>query len=124
MCHRKDLQQFEEQKQAVLRAAREGTVVVSAFISPRERDIMKQLMVEQLPFMQLMDNGFSDRYHPWGKAFYSVAENRHVQLSCWTYQYQASDDDKLISREMCLTMNELVRVISGVNDWWWKKVGN
>lgn len=120
ICHRNDLPLFEDQKQAVLNAARAGAVVVSAFISPRERDIMKQLMTERLPFVQVMDNGFGDRYHPWGKAFYSVAENRHVQLSCWTYQYQATDDDKQISREMCMVMNELVRIISGVDDWWWK----
>ena len=120
ICHRNDLPLFEAQKQSVLKAAREGAVVVSAFISPRERDIMKQLMVERLPLVQLMDNGFSDRYHPWGKAFYSVAENRHVQLSCWTHQYQATDEGKQISREMCVVMNELVRIISGVDDWWWK----
>ncbi|MCF0203405.1 MAG: hypothetical protein HUK08_08590 [Bacteroidaceae bacterium] len=70
ICHRKDSQQFEEQKKSVLKAAREGAVVVSAFISPRERDIMKQLMVEQLSFVQLMDNGFSARWPPYGKAFY------------------------------------------------------
>ena len=48
----------------------------------------------QLPLVQVMDNGLSDRCRPAGKAFYSVAENRHVQLSCWTYRYEASDADK------------------------------
>ncbi|MCF0211923.1 MAG: hypothetical protein HUK17_03395, partial [Bacteroidales bacterium] len=103
---------------------REGAVVVSAFISPRERDIMSQLMVEQLPFVQVMDNGFSDRYRPVGRDFYSVAESRCMQLSCWNYQYEASDEDHPISREMCLVMNELVRVISGVDDYWWKREGD
>lgn len=122
ICHRKDAARFEQQKSAVLDAAREGAVVVSAFISPKEREIMKQLMIEQLPFIEIMDNGFSDRYKPIGKAFYSTAENRHVQLSCWTYLYQApSNDNHNISREMCLVMNELVRLISGVEDNWWKK---
>ena len=120
ICHRDDLPQFEQQKQAVLQAAREGAVVVSAFISPRERDIMKQLMAEQLPFVQVMDNGMSDRYRPTGKAFYSVAENRHVQLSCWSYRYEASDATRPLSREMCLVMNELARLISGVEDRWWQ----
>ena len=124
ICHRDDAQQFEEQKQEVLVASREGAVVVSAFISPRERDIMSQLMVEQLPFVQVMDNGFSDRYRPVGRDFYSVAESRCMQLSCWNYQYEASDEDHPISREMCLVMNELVRVISGVDDYWWKREGD
>lgn len=119
ICHRKDAAHFELQKSAVLDAARTGAVVVSAFISPKEREIMKQLMLEQLPFIEIMDNGFSDRYKPVGKAFYSTAENRHVQLSCWAYLYQTSSENQNISREMCLVMNELVRLISGVEDDWW-----
>ena len=129
ICHRADAALFEQQKEAVMKAAREGAVVVSAFISPKERDIMKQLMLEQLPFIELMDNGFSNRYKPGGKAFYSTAENRHVQMTCWTYVYRNDNlnanlnlNEKLptISREMCLVMNELVRIISGVKDDWWK----
>ena len=141
ICHRADAALFEKQKAAVMKAAREGAVVVSAFVSPKERDIMKQLMMEQLPFIELMDNGFSDRYRPGGKAFYSVAENRHVQMTCWTYVYRndalrydddtpaatmtmrkenRNDNHSSISREMCLVMNELARIISGVKDDWWK----
>ncbi len=135
ICHRADVALFEQQKEAVMQAAREGAVVVSAFVSPKERDIMKQLMQEQLPFVELMDNGFSNRYKPGGKAFYSTAENRHVQMTCWTYVYRnpstgsgqahANNEDgnasqSSISREMCLVMNELARIISGVKDDWWK----
>ncbi len=141
ICHRADAVLFEQQKEAVMKAAREGAVVVSAFISPKERDIMKQLMLEQLPFIELMDNGFSNRYKPGGKAFYSTAENRHVQMTCWTYVYRndnpndnananlnlnlnpnpnPNEKQSTISREMCLVMNELVRIISGVKDDWWK----
>ena len=126
ICHRADAALFEKQKAAVMKAAREGAVVVSAFVSPKERDIMKQLMLEQLPFIELMDNGFSDRYKPGGKAFYSVAENRHVQMTCWEYQYlpeQRNENGEqlpTISREMCLVMNELARIVSGVKDDWWE----
>ncbi len=133
ICHRADAGLFEQQKAAVLQAAREGAVVVSAFVSPKERDIMKQLMLEQLPFIELMDNGLSDRYKPVGKAFYSTAENRHVQMTCWTYVYgnlnlnanlnvnlNLNANQPSISREMCLVMNELARIISGVGDDWWK----
>ena len=119
ICHRADAGMFEQQKAAVMQAAREGAVVVSGFVSPKEREIMKQLMLEQLPFIELMDNGFSERYKPGGKAFYSTAENRHVQITCWKYKYQ-NDNQSTISREMCLVMNELARIISGVNDDWWK----
>lgn len=118
ICHRADRMLFDRQKQAVLEAARAGCVIVSAFISPAERDIRDQLLMEQLPVIDIMDNGFSDRYKPTGTAFYACGENRLVQLSCWTYQYLK---DSAISREACLVMNELARVICKQPDDWWKK---
>ena len=120
ICHRSDAALFGQQAEAVLKAAREGAVVVSAFISKNELKIKQQLMLEQLPFIELLDNGFGDRYKPMGKAFYSTAENRHVQLTCWTYEY-SNGTPTAISREMCLVMNELARLISGVKDDWWKR---
>lgn len=117
VCHRNDAWLFDVQKQAVLEKAREGWVIVSAFISPKERDVKEQLMREQLPFIEIMDNGFSDRYKPYGKAFYACAENRLVQISCWNYEYQRESH---ISREMCLVMNQLAIVICRKEDDWWK----
>ena len=118
ICHRADAHRFEEQKAAVLSAARDNWVIVSAFISQKERDIKQQLMVEQLPFIEIMDNGFSDKYKGTGKAFYALAENRLCQISPWVYEYQK--DGTMVSREMCLVMNELARMISGREDDWWK----
>jgi len=128
VCHSADVGRFEEQKEAVLDAARKEWIIVSAFISQKERDIKQQLMVEGLPFIEITDNGYSDRYKGYGKAFYALAEDRLCQISPWTYLYQkdtpAKDGEKkvaTISREMCLVMNELARVISGREDGWWKK---
>ena len=124
ICHRADAALFEQQKTAVMQAARKGAVVVGCFVSPKEREIMKLLMLEQLPFIELMDNGFGERYKPGGKAFYSTAENRHVQVTCWKASPpalpQREGATNTICREMCLVMNELVRIISGVEDDWWK----
>ncbi len=117
ICHRADSHLFLTQKAAVLQAAREGAVVVSAFISPKERDIMKQLMQEQLPFIEVLDNGIAEKYKGVGKAFYAFAEKRLCQITPWNYQYQK---EVKVSREMCMVMNELVRVISGAQDDWWK----
>ena len=123
ICHRKDAAQFEQQKEAVMNAARNGWIIVSAFISPKEKEIKTQLMVELLPFIEIMDNGFADRYKPTGKAFYACAENRLLQISCWRYEYRKN---ATVSREMCLVMNELARVITQRNDDWWKAlpIGN
>jgi len=127
VCHSADAGRFEEQKEAVMDAARKEWTIVSAFISQKERDIKQQLMVEGLPFIDITDNGYSDRYKGTGKAFYALAEDRLCQISPWTYLYQkdtpTKDGEKkaaTISREMCLVMNELARVISEQEDDWWK----
>ena len=118
ICHSADSYRFEQQKQAVLRAAKEGAVIVSAFISPRERDIKLQLMKELLPFIEVMDNGISEKYKGVGKVFYALAENRLCQITPWHYLYAR---DFTVTREFCLVMNELVRLISGVKDDWWSE---
>ncbi|MBQ0088900.1 MAG: hypothetical protein KBT27_06180 [Prevotellaceae bacterium] len=118
ICHRRDVELFEMQKNTILQAAREKAIVVSAFISPKENEIKKQLIMEQLPFIQIMDNGFSERYKPVGKSFYATAEGNLLQLSPWTYLFNR---DSTISREMCLVMNELVRLITNKDDDWWKQ---
>lgn len=117
VCHRSDAPFFERQRDAVLRAAREGAVIVSAFVSPKERKIGRLLLMEQLPVIEVCDNGFGDRYKPSGKSFYACAENRLVQISPWNYEYCP---DLAVNREVCLVMNELARVIAGVGDGWWK----
>lgn len=119
ICHRADAKRFEEQKSIVLQAARNGWTVVSAFISPKEREIRKILLSELLPFIEIMDNGFSDRYKPTGTTFYACGERRMVQISCWNYKYER---ESVICREMCLVMNELSRVISKLPDDWWKQM--
>ncbi len=118
VCHRSDAPFFERQRDAVLRAAREGAVIVSAFVSPKEREIGRLLLMEQLPVIEVCDNGFGDRYKPSGKSFYACAENRLVQISPWNYEYCP---DLAVNREVCLVMNELTRVIAGVGDGWWKE---
>lgn len=117
VCHRSDAPFFERQRDAVLRAAREGAVIVSAFVSPKEREIGRLLLMEQLPVIEVCDNGFGERYKPSGKSFYACAENRLVQISPWNYEYCP---DLAVNREVCLVMNELARVIAGVGDGWWK----
>lgn len=143
ICHRADAHLFEQQKEAVLKVAREqGGVIVTACVSPKERDIVKQLLQELLPVIEVMDNGFADRYKPTGKAFYAVAEARRLEVSPWEYEYRRRELQPVkdargnpvldvsgkpemeevpdITREMCMVMNELVRTIAKKDDDWWK----
>ena len=118
ICHRADERLFDKQKKAVINAARKGAVIVSAFISPKEREIKELLMTELLPFVEIMDNGFAERYKPVGKSFYALAENRLTQITCWNYQYQK---EVIVSREMCMVMNEVVRIIARKDEGWWSR---
>lgn len=117
VCHRADANRFEQQKEAVMAAATAGAVIVSAFISEKEREIKAELLRKLLPVIEIVDNGFSERYKPRGLDFYACGENRLVQISPWQYRYQK---DAKISREMCLVMNALACTICGRADDWWK----
>lgn len=122
VCHRADSHLFEQQKAAVLKVAREqGGVIVTACVSPKERAIVKLLQQEFLPVIEVMDNGFSDRYKPTGKAFYAVAERRRLEVSPWEYEFHHRELQQDITREMCMVMNELVRMIANKEDDWWKQ---
>lgn len=118
VCHRADEEMRERQIAAVLREVRAGAVIVSAFISKREREIRDLLLQEGHPVIEILDNGMSSAYKPWGKAFYYCAEGNLLQITPWAYLYQK---DATITRPMCMVMNELARLIAGCEDDWWKK---
>lgn len=118
ICHRADESFFAQQAETVLDAARHGCVVVSAFISSKEREVKRMLMQESLPIIEIMNNGFSTHYHPYGDAYDACVAGRLVQMSPWTFCPQS---EYRLTREICLVMNELVRVISKAPDNWWKR---
>ena len=118
ICHRADEPFFAQQAETVLDAARHGCVVVSAFISKKEREIKGMLIKESLPIIEVMDNGFAPQYHPYGDAYDACMAGKMVQISPWTFCPQS---ECKLTREICLVMNELVRVISKAPDNWWKR---
>ena len=58
-------------------------------------------------------------YKPAGPSFYACAQERLLQITPWKYHYEK--DPLLISRPMCMVMNELSRLISGQEDDWWRE---
>ena len=87
--------------------ARQGTVMVSPFISPKEREVLNVLLREGHPFIYLADNGFRDYYKPQDMLFDAVAAKRVLILSPW--EYDASK--KHISRLECVTLNTMAEDI-------------
>ena len=88
-------------------AARQGTVMVSPFISPKEKDVMAVLLKEGLPFIYIADNGFRDYYKPQDSLFDAVAKKQVLILSPWEYD----PHKKGVSRAECIEMNKMAEEI-------------
>jgi hypothetical protein len=88
-------------------AARQGTVMVSPFISPKEKEVMEVLLKEGLPFIYIADNGFRDYYKPQDSLFDAVANKKALILSPWSYD----PHKKNVSRAECVEMNKMAEEI-------------
>ena len=91
-------------------AARQGTVMVSPFISPQEKQVKEVLLAEQHPFIVLADNGFRDYYKPPGDIFDAVAAGRVLMLSPWEYDA----GKRHISRADCVALNTMAEEIAAM----------
>ena len=87
--------------------ARNGAVMVSPFISPREKQVMQVLLSEQRPFIYLTDNGFRDYYKPTDALFDACASGRVLILSPWAYDA----GKRHISRADCMALNAMAEEI-------------
>ncbi len=88
-------------------AARKGAVMVSPFISEKEKEVMVVLLAEEHPIIYIADNGFRDYYKPSDGLFDSVAAGRVLILSPWEYDA----GKKHVTREECIAMNQMAEEI-------------
>ena len=91
-------------------AARQGTVMVSPFISTQEKQVKAVLIKEQHPFIALADNGFRDYYKPPSDLFDAVADGRALLLSPWEYDA----GKRHISRADCVALNTMAEEIATI----------
>ena len=91
------------QQQDLLTAARQGTVLISPFISAGERQVEEAAMQERLPLVKLLDNGFAPYYKPQGQDFDACAEGRLLLLTPYDYTTQKV----ILTRSMCNNLNVL-----------------
>lgn len=87
--------------------ARKGTIMVSPFISPQERQVMEVLLREHRPFIYMADNGFRDYYKPIDCLFDACASGLVLILSPWPYDA----NKRHISRADCVALNAMAEEI-------------
>ena len=88
-------------------AARNGAVMVSPFISEKEKEVMIALLAEEHPIIYIADNGFRDYYKPSDGLFDAVAAGRVLILSPWEYD----PSKRHVTREECVAMNRMAEEI-------------
>ena len=100
--------EYAEKKARWLALAERGGVLISAAVSAREKEVMREAMNRGYRLIYLRENGFHDLYKPSGESFTACSEGRLLMLSPWDYHAQR----KTISREQCLQLNRLAEMIA------------
>ena len=88
-----------------------GGVLVSAAISPKEKEIMREAMSRGYNIILLRENGFPRLYKPSGEAFDACAKGLLLQISPWDFHYEK----RVITRTQCLYLNSMAERIVGVS---------
>lgn len=98
-------------KEKWLACGERGGVLVSAAISPKEKEILREAMNRGYRIILLRENGFPKMYKPSGESFDACSEGLLLQISPWEYHMER----KVITRAECLELNALAESIaSGV----------
>ncbi len=86
-----------------------GGVLVSAAISPKEKEVLREAMNRGYNIILLRENGFPKLYKPSGEAFDACAGGSLLQISPWEFHYEK----RVITREQCLHLNAMAERIAG-----------
>ena len=117
VCHRRDASRFEEQKARCLEEAARGAVLVSARISPKEREIIDEAMSRGFATIIIADNGFPERYHPSADRIALCGEGRLLLVTPWQYEYRGKNEQ--VTVPFCKTMNCVAQALCRRKDSWW-----
>ena len=122
VCHRDDIRKglLSKQKEQCLAAAANGAILVSPRIAPGEQDIMDEAIRLSHPVILIVDNGFSEIYHPSEQRQQLCAMGGMLLVSPWSYRYRPNGED--ISVAECKTMNCVAQAICKTKDDWWKNL--
>ena len=86
-----------------------GGVLVSAAISPKEKEVLREAMNRGYNIILLKENGLPKLYKPAGEAFDACASGLLLQISPWEFHMEK----KVITRAQCLHLNAMAERIAG-----------
>jgi len=101
VSRRASADQIEALRAETLAWVRSGSVVVSPFISPGEKELSRSVLDAGGSVILMKPDGFDRTFKPRGRYFDLCAQGRLLILSCRPYSPSAP----ALSREMCLAMN-------------------
>lgn len=84
-----------------------GGVLVSAAISPKEKEVLREAMNRGYRIILLRENGFPRLYKPSGESFNTCSAGLLLQISPWEYHMEK----KTITRAQCLELNAMAERI-------------
>ena len=96
-------------KEEWLACGERGGVLVSAAISPKEKEVLREAMNRGCNIILLKENGFPKLYKPAGEAFDACAAGLLLQISPWEFHMEK----KVITRAQCLHLNAMAEMIAG-----------
>ena len=111
-----DIQPLRDYMNSCVLAARRGMVMVSPFISPKEREVQEVLLREKHPFIYLTDYPIGEYYKPHDALFDACAEGRILILHPSTDDYKPLEEKRpegshRIRRSTCVALNSLAEEI-------------
>lgn len=86
-----------------------GGVFVSAAISKKEKEVLREAMNRGYRIILLRENGFPKMYKPSGESFDACSEGLLLQICPWEFHMEK----KAITRAQCLELNAMAERIAG-----------
>lgn len=98
-------QQLKEFETGWREATREHKALASPFISKAEKSIREEILINGGAIVEILDNGFPEKYKPWGRNFDLCMEGRLLQIAPIAYNTSKTP----LSRAKALELNSLAR---------------
>lgn len=104
--------EFEAKVQQWRQDIRNGGVIISPYIHPKEKEIRDYALAEGGSIIRVCENGFSDRFAPQGAEFKYAGSNRLLLIAPVKYNSQKED----MSYAKAQLMNKVAELVASA-DW-------